>query len=327
MTRSSGDTGTVDRLLDRSVVLGYSKVGLALRRRLPGFPPDPAPDALAGRHVAVTGASSGLGVATASGLARLGAHVHLVVRDEAKGRRVVDELAAEEDGPDPARLHLHRCDVSDLDDVRRLGGELADDVPSLAGLVHNAGAMPPQRTESAQGHEMTMALHVLGPLLLTDLLLPALAADHGRVVMVTSGGMYTQRLRADDPEYLTGDYQPAVAYARSKRAQISTLPLVARRWGAQGVDVHAMHPGWADTPGLVESLPGFHRLTGPILRDADQGADTAVWLCAAEPAPPAGLLWHDRRPRPEHFTGRTRETEAERLLMWDWVRAQTGLEP
>jgi dehydrogenase/reductase SDR family member 12 len=86
-----------------------------------------------------------------------------------------------------------------------------------------------------------------------------------------------------------------------------------------------MHPGWADTPGLVDSLPGFHRLTGPILRDADQGADTAVWLCAAEPAPPPGLLWHDRRPRPEHYSRRTVETEEQRQRMWEWMVEAAGL--
>lgn len=316
-------TGTLDRLLDRSVVLGYSRIGLSLRRRLSDYPADPSPAALLDRHVVVTGASSGLGAATAEGLARLGAEVHLVVRDPDKGDRVATELRSR---VPRARVHVRRCDVSDLDDVRRFSAGLSAEVDSLAAIVHNAGAMPPERTESAQAHEMTMALHVLGPLVMTEALLPALGAGRGRVVLVTSGGMYTQRLPVRDPDYLHGEYKPSVAYARSKRVQVSLLPVLDERWAGRGVTVHAMHPGWADTPGVVDSLPGFHRLTRPILRDADEGADTSVWLCAADPTPPSGLLWHDRAPRPPHYSGRTRESDQQRQQVWDWVREATGLD-
>lgn len=311
-------TGLLDRALDGSVVLGYSRLGYAVRRRLPGWPADPPPGSLAGRDVVVTGASSGLGIATASGLASLGARVHLVVRDLSKGSRVRADLLR---AVPSASFGLWRCDVSDLDDVRRLAGELRDAVPSLAGLVHNAGAMPPERTESAQGHEMTMALHVLGPVLMTDLLVPSLAG--GRVVLVTSGGMYTQRLPVDDPEYLEGTYKPATAYARSKRTQVSLLPILASRWN--GVGVHATHPGWADTPGVVDSLPTFRKVTGPILRDTEEGADTTVWLTATEPAPESGQLWHDRQPRPDHYLGLHQESSEDRHRMWEWVRAAAEL--
>ncbi|MBZ5737761.1 SDR family NAD(P)-dependent oxidoreductase [Nocardioides mangrovi] len=304
----------VDTALDRTVAPGYTRLGLAVRRRLPGWPADPEPGALDGRRAVVTGASSGLGIATAEGLAALGAEVVLVVRDLEKGARVVREVQ----GRLPlARLELRRCDLADLDDVRALAAEVDGSVDVL---VHNAGAMPPERTESPQGHELTMALHVLTPVLLTDLLAGAGRLDDARVVLVTSGGMYAQRLRADDPEYLDGDYSPTTAYARSKRAQVELLPELQSRWAAHGVTVHATHPGWADTPGVSESLPTFRRITGPLLRDADEGADTTVWLAATEPTPAGGRLWHDRRPRPAHLLRRTRTGEAERTAMWAWVR-------
>ncbi len=312
----------LDTVLDKAVAPGYSKLGYAVRRRLPGWPEDARPGALHGQDVVVTGASSGLGIATAEGLARFGARVHLVVRSTDKGEKARTEMLRAV--PD-ASLELWRCDVSDLDDVRRFAAELAEAVPVLAGIVHNAGAMPPERTESAQGHEMTLALHVLGPVLMTDLLLEPLAAGNGRVVMVTSGGMYAQSLPAGDVEYLEGDYKPATAYARTKRIQVSLLPELDRRWGPRGVSVYATHPGWADTPGVVESLPGFHRLTGPILRDADQGADTSVWLTAVEPAPEAGRLWHDRRARNDHLVPWTRESERDRDQVWREVRQAAGL--
>jgi NAD(P)-dependent dehydrogenase (short-subunit alcohol dehydrogenase family) len=247
--------------------------------------------------------------------------VRLVVRDEDKGARVKRRLEAAVPG---GRFVVDRCDVSDLEDVRRFAAAL--DVERLDVLVHNAGALPADRTESPQGRELTMALHVLGPVLMTELLRPVLTGHDARTIFVTSGGMYGQRLRADDPEYLSGDYSGTTAYARSKRAQVELLPVLASRWTAAGVGVHATHPGWADTPGVVDSLPTFHKLTAPLLRDAEGGADTTVWLAATTPQPRSGQLWHDRRPRPTHLWRKTRTGDAERTAMWDWVREQTGLD-
>ncbi len=311
----------VDVLMDRTVAPGFTRIGSAVRSRLPGWPADPPPGALVGRTAAVTGATSGLGLATAEGFARLGASVRLVVRNEEKGAEVRERLEKLVPG---AEVAVDRCDVSDLDDVRRFAEQL--DVERLDVLVHNAGSMPETRTESPQGHELTMSLHVLGPVLMTELLRPVLGGHDARVLLVTSGGMYGQALRADDPEFLRGDYSPTTAYARSKRAQVELLPVLTRRWAGPRIGVHATHPGWADTPGVEESLPRFHTLTGPLLRDAAGGADTTVWLAATAPQPPSGQLWHDRRPRPTHLLRKTRTGEAERDRMWAWVREQTGLD-
>ena len=327
MTFSRTVSSGIDTLLDRTVAPGFTRIGPAVRRRLPTWPADPEPHSLEGRTAVVTGATSGLGTAAAEGLARLGARVLLVVRDEAKGAAVARELEGTVPG---AQVAVGVCDVADLDDVRRFAGEVELDRVDV--LVHNAGAMPPVWTASPQGHETTMALHVLGPVLMTDLLRSRLAAaatggrTGARVVLVTSGGMYGQKLRPDDPEFRTGDYSPTTAYARSKRAQVELLPVLLRRWGGDGVRVDATHPGWADTPGVQESLPTFRRITGPLLRDAESGAETTVWLAGADPAE-TGRLWHDRRPRPTHLLPSTRTGDSERELMWEWVVAQTGLTP
>jgi NAD(P)-dependent dehydrogenase (short-subunit alcohol dehydrogenase family) len=314
-------TRAVDAAMDRSLVLGYTTIGLAVRRTLPGWPADPAPRALEGRHVLVTGASSGLGVATVEGLVDLGATVHMLVRDEAKGAGVADRIRAAHPG---AALRLWRCDVADLDDVRRFAADFAREVPELHAVVHNAGVMPPERTESPQGHELSMAVHVLGPVVMTEALRGPLAG--GRVVLVSSGGMYGQALRADDPGYVTGDYSPTTAYARSKRMQVELGPLLAERWADDGITVATMHPGWADTPGVQESLPTFRRLTRPVLRDDAQGADTSVWLAAVQPAPPTGRFWHDRVERPTNLLPTTRASDADRARAWDWLAEATGLD-
>lgn len=308
-----------DTVLDRLVVPGFSRIGLAARRRLPGWPADPAPDALRGTAIAVTGATSGLGAATTGQLLELGASVHLVVRDVAKGQRMVTALA--EQGTPPDRLRVWPCDVSDLTSVAACADALLAAGITLDGLVHNAGALPAARQSSAQGHELTVALHVLGPVAMTERLLPALTG--ARVLLVTSGGMYTQGLHLDDPDYERGTFSGATAYARSKRMQVELLPVLARRW--PGVRVCAVHPGWAATPGVRRSLPGFARVTGPILRTPAEGADTTTWLLATDPAPPTGGLWHDRRLRPTTVLPGTRSTDAERDRLWRWVADQVGI--
>lgn len=308
----------MDAVLDRSVVGGFTSIGYAVRRHLPGWPADPAPGALAGRHVLVTGASSGLGTQTALRCAQLGAHVHLVVRDAGRGETVASTLA----GP----ATVWECDVADLDSVERFAAAYLAGGHPVDAIVHNAGALPAQRQTSPQGHELTMALHVLGPVLMTELLRPAAAGRSARVVLVTSGGMYTQPLPVDDPEYLDGDYRGTVAYARSKRTQVEVLPTLTRRWAPDGMAVWATHPGWAATPGVRDSLPRFGRITGPVLRDAAAGADTTVWLLAVSPRPPGGGLWHDRAERHTHLVPWTKSSVGDRERMWRWVAQAARLD-
>lgn len=310
----------VDTVMDRSLVLGYTTIGLAVRRALPGWPADVPAGALEGRHVLVTGASSGLGIATVEGVADLGATVHMLVRDEAKGGKVADRIRASRPG---VELRLWRCDVADLDDVRRFATDFAAEVDDLHAVVHNAGMMPPTRTESPQGFELSMAVHLVGPVVMTEALRGPLGG--GRVVFVSSGGMYGQPLRADDPAYLTGDYAAATSYARSKRWQVEMAPLLAARWASDDLTVATMHPGWADTPGVQESLPRFRAITRPVLRDDAQGADTSVWLAAVEPAPATGKFWHDRVERPTSLLPTTRPSDETRAKAWAWLTEAADL--
>ena len=119
----------LDTALDRAVVPGFSSVGYAVRTRLPTWPADPAPNALAGKHIAVTGATSGLGEATARQVSELGGHVHLLVRNEAKATKVAASL--------PSASTTWTCDLADLDSVRTVAAEIADAGITLDGVVHN----------------------------------------------------------------------------------------------------------------------------------------------------------------------------------------------
>jgi NAD(P)-dependent dehydrogenase (short-subunit alcohol dehydrogenase family) len=306
-------TGVLDRALDLAVLPGYSRLGFALRG-LGGEPPE---GSLEDRVALVTGASSGVGEAACEGLAAAGATVHMLVRNRERG----EKAAAQVEGRLPAAsgtLELEPCDLSDLGSVRRFSESFLARNQRLDLLVHNAGVLPSQRSHSADGLELTFATNVVGPFLLTSLLLPALlAAAPSRVVTVSSGGMYTAGLDAEDPQLELRAYDGPHFYAHSKRAQVVLNRLWAEQFAAERIGFHAMHPGWVDTPGLRESLPRFHRLMRPLLRDARQGADTIVWLSAwPELEPATGGFWHDRAPRPEHRLPSTSESREERLRLW-----------
>lgn len=293
----------LDLLLDKFIV-GYTALGYRWRA-LPAIDTD-----LSGRVALVTGATSGLGLSTARALARLGARVTLVGRKPDKTRSAAEAIR-DETGND--RIGIEIADLSSMTEVRALAGRI--EAP-LHLLVNNVGVLLSTRTETEEGLEATFATNLLGQFLLTKLLIDRLEAP-ARIVNVSSGGMYTQRIRVDDLQMRKGRYDGAVAYARTKRGQVILTELWAKALADRGVVVHSMHPGWADTPGVETSLPRFYKATKPLLRTPEQGADTIVWLCASDEAGrTTGKFWHDRRPRPTHRTARTRETPEERQTLW-----------
>ncbi|CAN5816162.1 SDR family oxidoreductase [soil metagenome] len=304
----------VDAVLETSVVGSFTKIGYEARARMYDWQ-DLGDLRMPGKTVVITGGNSGLGLVAAKALARSGTAVRIVTRDAGRGEKTAAEISAI--GGEPAAMYV--ADLSSLADVRRLAGEIADRESRLDVLVHNAGALLPERRESVEGHEMTLATMVLGPFLLTSELAPMLGSTPGgaRVLWVASGGMYTQSLDVDALQMGTDDYDGTKAYARAKRAQVVLSEGWAQRLRGDGVVVHAMHPGWADTPGLETGLPGFRTLLGPILRSPDQGADTIVWLAAAdEPGQVTGKFWLDRAPRSTEKLVHSGATPEERAKLW-----------
>lgn len=312
-------TGVLDAALDRSVLLGYSKIGSGVRRLW--WPADPAPSSMAGKRVVVTGATSGLGEAMATSFAELGATVHLLGRNPDKVKHSAGVIR----GAVPGSVVIDEvCDVGDLDAVRAWTDELSGRVDALHGLVHNAGVMPKRRDETPQGHELQLACHVLGPQVMTERLLPLLRnAGGASVVFVSSGGMYSAPLSTGDMESTRGEYDGVRVYAKTKRMQVVLADAWARRVPGD-VRVESMHPGWAKTPGVSEALPTFQRLTGPILRDAADGGDTAVWLVATRPSSQSPHFWHDRAQRPTTFGWQRPQDAAAVTRFLDAVSEMTG---
>lgn len=311
-----------DDALEVLVVPSFTRTGYRVRRALWGWD-DPATWSLSGRTVVITGPTSGLGREAARAFARMGARLVLVGRDAGR----LDATRAELAGLAPdAALATVVADMSSLASVRAAADAILDAEPAIDVLVDNAGAIHAERGETAEGFERTFATMVLGPFVLAARLLPRLlASPDGRIVAVTSGGQYTQALPLDDLGYTRGTYNGPLAYARAKRAQVALVREWARRHRGTRLVANAMHPGWADTPGLEGALPGFRGLVGGQLRTAAEGVDTLLWLAAAPDARgETGRLFLDRRVRPFDRVPATRLSAADRRELWDRVVAMTG---
>jgi NAD(P)-dependent dehydrogenase (short-subunit alcohol dehydrogenase family) len=244
-----------------------------------------------GRTVIVTGANSGLGLATTRHLARRGAHVIMAVRNEAKGRQALAGLADEQPG---ARLELRRLDLADLDSVRAFADALHADGIRVDVLVNNAGIMMPPRSLSAQGHESQFASNHLGHFALTGLVLDLLqAGTDPRVVTVSSGAHRRGSIHFDD---LTGakGYSPTAFYAQSKFANVLFGLELHRRLTATGSPVRSLlaHPGYAATNLQTSGPTGLLKALGSLgnrlfAQDPEQGALPQLYA-ATEPAARSG---------------------------------------
>lgn len=313
----------VDALLELAIVPSFSRIGLVVRRRLWGWDA-PGPGSLAGRTVLVTGATGGLGRETAATVAELGARVLLVGRDQGR----LDVLRASLiDAHGEDRFPTFVADLASLAGARGVADAIRAAETHLDVLVDNAGAIRAARTITADGLEASMALMAVGPFALVAELLPLLRQSRGaRVIAVTSGGMYTQSIDADDLDGATVEYNGPRFYARAKRAQVTLVREWARRTAGSSISFSAMHPGWARTPGLTDSLPGFDRIMGPILRTPAEGIDTIVWLATAPQAEiGSGQLFLDRRSRPFDRVPWTRQDVAKRRRLWDVVVDRAGI--
>ena len=310
-----------DSLLDRTVAFSFDRTGFARHQRR--FVAGDTRDDLGGAHILITGANSGLGLAAALALRQRGAGLTLLCRDPVKAAAARAALEAVGSGP----LTFLPVDMADVDSVSAAAARVEGPIDAL---VHNAGLLPLKREQSAQGQELTVAVHLSGPLRLTAALRPQLAQSPrgGRVIFVSSGGMYSERLRVDGLSYPEEPYDGVKAYARSKRAQVVLGELLHARLAGQGIEVASMHPGWADTPGVASSIPTFRALTAKILRSPAEGADTIVWLAATPRLRGQfGGFWFDRAPAETHLMPFTREEAPERERLWSTVHTLAGLDP
>ncbi|MGI9615304.1 MAG: SDR family NAD(P)-dependent oxidoreductase [Acidimicrobiales bacterium] len=308
-----------DSVIEVPVVTSFTSLGYDLRRRLFDWASTSSYD-LTGNMIVLTGATSGLGKAAAMQLANCGASLVLVGRTAERNEAAVADVAHATGNTSISQVP---ADMGDLEQVRQLARAVLEQNDRIDVLIHNAGALSATRQLAPDGTEATVASQVVGPFLLTALLLDRLAESRpSRVLTMSSGGMYAANLTVSQLQMPLESYKGTEQYARAKRAQVTLNELLAQRFGDRGVHFQALHPGWADTPGVDESLPIFSKVLGPVLRSPQEGADTLVWLAADDAATESnGLFWHDRRARSIHKLPTTKrsDTPERRRRLWDWV--------
>jgi len=244
----------------------------------------------------VSGATGGIGRQVALAANQSGARVIALGRNSSS---LADLKAA---AATPKRLLPVEVDLSCMAAVGKLAGQRSISSRPIDVLVNNVGVLLKQHELTDEGFERSFATNILGPFKLTEALKSAAGfGQQALVINVSSGGMYgtplvTEAMNCTDPDRFDG----VAAYAQHKRAMVVLTRWWNRQWqGEPGVQV--MHPGWVDTAGVQTALPLFRRTLKPWLRNAEQGADTILWLAQERPEPPVqGGIWLDRSLRPEH---------------------------
>jgi NAD(P)-dependent dehydrogenase (short-subunit alcohol dehydrogenase family) len=237
---------------------------------------------LHGRRALVTGAASGIGVETARALASAGAETVIAARDLAAAERTAADIRATTGNP---AVSVARLDLLDRGSVDQL---IRDFTGPLKILVNNAGVMAiPELRRSPEGHELQFATNHLGHFRLALGLLPALRAAGGaRVVSVSSRAHLNSPVIFDDIDFRDRPYDPALAYAQSKTANVLFAVAAARNWSDDGIEVNALHPGAiADSnlsryydPAELAALRSSGRYTFKTLA---QGAATSVYVATS----------------------------------------------
>ncbi len=281
---------------------------------------------LAGKVALVTGANSGLGTATALGLARLGAAVVMVCRDAGRGEAARADIVAAS-GSRTADLLL--ADLSSQAEVRRLAQEFRAGHDRLDVLVNCAGGVFWTRQESADGIEYSLAFNHLAPFLLTNLLLDTLTASApARVVNVTTQPGRRAAIDLDDIQFTRRPYSAFRAYIETKLANILFTYELARRLAGSGVTANCVHPGiFKSNFGSGAGQPAAMRLLTPLshrfMAEPERAAERVLYLAAApEMAGVSGKYYGDRqelRSSPQSYD----EAAARRL--WEVSAALTGL--
>ncbi len=281
-----------------------------------------------GKRVLITGATNGIGKVAALELAKMGANVVIVGRNEAKTRAVLSQLIADS-GND--NLHMLLADLSSMDETRRAAAEYLQKHQRLDVLLNNAGAVFSEFQASVDGYEMTFALNHLSYYLLALLLVDTLkntAREHGeaRIINVSSSAHRNASLRLDNLRDHTG-HSMMSSYGASKLMNVLFTYELARRLQGAGVTVNAVHPGLVAT-GFGHNMRGIWVPIIKILQrlfaiSPEKGAETLVYLASSiDAAGITGKYWDRKQQKESSANSYDRELQKQ---LWDFSAEATGI--
>jgi NAD(P)-dependent dehydrogenase (short-subunit alcohol dehydrogenase family) len=277
---------------------------------------------MVGRICVVTGATRGIGKATADGLAQLGATVVLVARRVEDGEKVSQEIAARASVP-PSVV---TADLSEQRSIRRAAQELVERYPHIHVLINNAGVIPRQHEVTVDGFERQLAVNHLAYFLLTNLLLPQLVAGApSRIINVSSGAHAHATIDFDDLQ-AERQYDPKQVYSRTKLANILFTYELSRRLRGTGVTANCLNPGVVDT-GMLADYMGVARTGDAVSRTfgatPKEGAETSIFLASSPQLEGVSGKYFERK-RPIRSSRQSYDEGTARRL-WEVSERLTGL--
>jgi dehydrogenase/reductase SDR family protein 12 len=276
----------------------FTRVGYVARL----LPLRPVSADFSGQSWLVTGATGGIGRATAYMAAAKGARVYAVGRNAGALASLVAESTGLKGEIVPVMSDLSSIvSIDELSRSTQISGPV--DV-----LVNNVGILNRAYSSTSEGFETAYATSLLGHYHLTEALAAAdRLADNGVIINVASGGMFNVPFNLPMIHQGENGFNGFAAYASHKRAQVALADHWRSKFGPRGIHAYAIHPGWADTVGVQTSLPTFRKILKPVLRNASQGADTIIWLAATLPGTNDDRVWFDRKQRTTHPFPHTRQ--------------------
>ena len=297
----------IDKILDLTILYSFGSYGFIRHQKY--FDKEDLSKRAAGKVCIITGANNGLGFYTAEKLASNGAKVYMICRNKTKGEVAVNKLISK-----GYNVFLEIVDLSDPMSIKNFAETFNEEKVDI--LVHNAGLIPNEKQHNSDGIELAFATHLLGPHLLTKLLIPKLSGS--RIIWVTSGGMYLTKFSFTKSMSKFGKYSGLSSYAQTKRGQVILSEMWSEKLKKDNVLVSSMHPGWVKTPGIKESLPLFSKFLSGRLRSLSEGADTIHWLAVSNNKEiNGGELWFDRKKR-NKYLWLTKERREERDALWNF---------
>ncbi|MFX1594382.1 MAG: SDR family oxidoreductase [Promethearchaeota archaeon] len=274
-----------------------------------------------GKICMITGANSGIGKATAIGLAKMSANIVIVCRNKERGEVAREEIIKESGNKN---VDLLICDLSSQDQIRKLVNEFRKKYQNLHVLINNAGVMLKKRVKSVDGFEMNFAVHLLAPFLLTNLLLDVLKKSApSRIIIVTSAAHKRAKIDFSDLQSENKKYSLFKVYGISKLAEMLFTYELSRRLEGSGVIANAVHPGVVNTNLGRDQSKFSQAFAKAFFKSPEKGAETSIYL-ASSPGVVGitGKYFINKEPRQSSEESYNKEKAKQ---LWEISERMTGL--